>query len=159
MPRGTQASPPAVRFEAGIDRNGPVPTHRPELGPCWVWKFSTDTGGYARFSVDGRLTSVHQWAYAEYVGPVPPGLELDHLCRNRRCANPGHLEPVTRRVNLMRGDTPAAANLAKTHCVNGHEFTERNTRWKAQGTSVTRVCRKCLVIGVRKWRLRKAGRI
>ena len=75
-----------------------------------------------------------------FVGPLPDGLVLDHLCRNRACVNPEHLEPVTQSVNLLRGETVNAAASARTHCINGHEFSPVNTRISPSGR---RVCRSC----------------
>lgn len=110
---------------------------------CWVWLGAKDTGGYGRLMVEGRLMGVHQWAYRHFVGPVPPGLVLDHLCRNRACANPAHLEPVTRRENVLRGETRAAQEAAQTHCVNGHPFSPENTYVQAVGAGVKRRCHLC----------------
>lgn len=90
----------------------------------------------------GRLA--HRVAYEQARGPIPEGLELDHLCRNRACVNPDHLEPVTHRENLLRADTFAARHAAQTHCVNGHEFTPDNTyiRTRPEGGRECRACRK-----------------
>lgn len=76
------------------------------------------------------------------VGPIPEGLDLDHLCRVRQCVNPDHLEPVTARENLMRSPlTQASINSAKTHCKRGHEFTPDNTRIFPKSGS--RCCKTC----------------
>jgi hypothetical protein len=84
---------------------------------------------------------VHRVAYELLVGPIPEGLELDHLCRNTRCVNPEHLEPVTGRENLMRAVSSwAAKNAAKTHCPQGHPYDEENTKVKRDGG---RACRAC----------------
>lgn len=103
-----------------------------ERGDCWVWTGSVDRGGYGKFG--GKTVSAHRFAYESLVGEIPPGLELDHLCRNRACVNPSHLEPVTRKVNLER------ARDLRTTCPKGHEYTEENTiRWRNNG----RRCRIC----------------
>jgi hypothetical protein len=90
---------------------GAVPEHRPDLGPCWLWTSSVYLK-YGRFWFQGRNVLAYKLAYELTVGSVPDGLVLDHLCRNEPCVNPGHLEPVTQRVNLLRGlGTSAAKRL------------------------------------------------
>jgi hypothetical protein len=120
------------------------------VGTCQVWPMATNAKGYGLVKVSGRVWLVHRFVYESMVGPVPPSFELDHLCRNRACANPAHLEPVTHRVNVQRGESPEAtrrrmtgrpgANSKKTHCKQGHPFDEQNTRINAEGE---RVCRTC----------------
>lgn len=83
----------------------------------------------------------HRWSYEHYVGPIPAGLHLDHLCRNPKCVNPEHLEPVTIKENLLRGIGPSARNAAKTHCPVGHPYSPENTYINPnQGQ---RICRSC----------------
>lgn|SRR5215469_7516285 len=106
------------------------------LTPCWIWRGSLRKG-YGQ--ILGRMA--HKVIYEEMIGPVPNGLQLDHLCRNRNCVNPYHLEPVTARENLMRGKTLAAANASKTACSRGHAFTEENTYWRKD--RLGRNCRIC----------------
>lgn len=127
------------QFWANVDKNGPVPVQRPELGPCWLWKAGR-TNGYGVCSVDGRHIRAHRFAYEALVGPIPPGKELDHLCRNRPCVNPDHVEPVTTAVNVLRGVGPTARAARATHCPQGHPYDEQNTRVRPDGS---RACRRC----------------
>lgn len=71
--------------------------------PCWTWQYHVSVYGYGRARVGGKSVPAHRMMYERYKGPIPSGLEPDHLCRNRKCVNPDHLEPVTRAVNLQRG--------------------------------------------------------
>lgn len=93
---------------------------------CWQWN-KTSGDGYGRFNVAGKTRLAHRLTYQWLVGHVPDGLELDHLCRNRGCCNPAHLEPVTHRENVLRGMSPAATFAVTTHCPSGHEYTPENT--------------------------------
>lgn len=112
-------------------------------GPCWVWQGAT-TNGYGRIRVAGVLLIVHRLVYELVVGPVPDGLDLDHLCRVRACCNPAHLEPVTRRENLLRGQG-ATARAHADACHRGHPFDEANTRLERThgGRYTVRRCRRC----------------
>ena len=103
-----------------------VDTSAGPLG-CWPWTASGSRDGYGQFSADGRGVRAHRFAYELLVGPIPEGLQLDHLCRNPGCVNPAHLEPVTGWENTMRGNTPAAINAAKAYCAKGHPLDEGNT--------------------------------
>lgn len=110
---------------------------------CWHLNKSVNRNGYAQLTwrENGKLSNTaHRLAYTALVGPIPDGLVLDHLCRNRRCVNPAHLEVVTQRVNILRGEGQAAANATKTHCPKGHPYTVENT-WVSRTGS--RTCRAC----------------
>jgi hypothetical protein len=99
-----------------------------EATGCWEWTASLTPLGYGRFSFRGKHpASAHRAAYILYVGEIPEGLSLDHLCRNPKCINPSHLEPVTHKENVLRGEGIAALNARKIECIRGHEFTTENT--------------------------------
>lgn len=113
---------------------------RVRKGDCWEWTGALNHGyGYVQF--DGRPQNAHRVAYRLLVGPIPEDLHIDHLCRNRRCVNPAHLEPVTLHANLLRGQGASGINARKTHCVNGHEFTPENT-YEWRGTRNCKLCRE-----------------
>lgn len=105
---------------------------------CWDWKRETHLG-YGREYYMGRRWRAHRLSYETFVGPIPDGLVLDHLCRNRGCINPDHLEPVTGRENTLRGEGSSAVLAKRTHCNYGHEYTVENTRVTRKG----RACRQC----------------
>jgi hypothetical protein len=120
---------------------------------CWLWRGYVNNYGYGDFWI-GRNTKAHRYSYELQVGPIPAGLVLDHLCRVRHCVNPRHLEPVTIGENVMRGKTLAAANAAKTSCMNGHPFTPENT-WRRIDRP-GRVCRICRGLSVARCRAKRA---
>ena len=138
---------PLVRFNARLRIDS-------DTG-CWVWFGGRTSRGYGHFRVDGRYATTHRWAYEHLVGPIPEGLEIDHLCRNHSCANPAHLEPVTHKENVLRGRAPTAINAAKTHCTRGHEFVPSNIIWRDG-----RHCKACRRVDNREYmrRVRAAVR-
>ncbi len=115
---------------------------------CWLWRGKLDRAGYGQFLTGNRKegnrrwTMAHRWAYDQFVGFVPAGLELDHLCRRRHCVNPDHLEAVTHKVNILRGESPTAVNARKTHCPQGHPYSGENL--KTLRTRTNRECRTCI---------------
>lgn len=126
--RNSVGSPtPADRFWAKVDASG----------DCWLWTGARKSEGYGSFSIrHGDSVYAHRFAYQQLVGPIPAGLQLDHLCRVRNCVNPDHLEPVERKVNILRGQSPAAIHARKSTCRNGHPFD-------AVGATGNRRCLTC----------------
>ncbi len=109
---------------------------------CWLWTTYLDKQGYGRFfPTRKKNVRAHRFAYEMLVGPVPEGLQLDHLCRVRHCVNPDHLEPVTSRENTMRGTNQVVAKARQTHCINGHPFDANNTYKHSDGRRQCRACR------------------
>ena len=124
---------------------------------CWIWTASVDGSGYGKYLRDGRLVGAHRVAYEVVVGPIPDGLEIDHLCKVRNCVNPAHMEAVTHRENTLRSDSPVVALYSETHCSKGHEWTEENTYIKKGGREC-RICRRDRNREyMREYRARKRG--
>lgn len=94
---------------------------------CWEWTGPCSASGYGILSRNGKTTKAHRAAYECWRSPIPEGMDLDHLCRNHRCVNPDHLQVVTRRENILRGEGLTAANAKVEACKNGHPFTDENT--------------------------------
>ncbi len=114
-------------------------------GGCWEWTASLNDSGYGQINVGGRPARAHRVAYEFVVGPIPDGLVIDHLCRNRTCVNPSHMEVVTRGENVRRGVGPARAaakRLNRVACKRGHVFDEGNTAINSRGARVCRTCRR-----------------
>ena len=102
---------------------------------CWIWTAAMCKRGYGSFWYNGQMRPAYRVGYELLVGPIPKGLELDHLCRNPSCVNPDHLEPVTHKVNMSRGEF-----AMKTHCPKGHPYSGHNLKLKKNGG---RDCRAC----------------
>jgi hypothetical protein len=122
---------------------------------CWLWTGALNAAGYAIFQIKPQPILVHRFAYERFVGPIPEGLQIDHVkargCRHRHCVNPAHLEPVTPEENQRRALTPWFINASKTHCIRGHEFTPDNIDKNPGGH---RYCKQCR----REWMRRKRAR-
>ena len=111
---------------------------------CWIWTAAKDQNGYGLIWFNGRLNRSHRVSWILSVGDIPPDLQIDHVCRNRACCNPAHLELVSSKENTHRGNGNAAIHARKIQCVNGHEFTPENTRWYTTPAGrTTRVCKAC----------------
>jgi hypothetical protein len=109
-----------------------------DVNGCWPWAGARAGTGYGTVQWEGRSRPAHRVLYEYFIGEIPEGLDLDHLCRVRHCVNPWHLDPVTRQVNIVRGDKPGI-NAGKTHCPQGHAYDEANTiRYRG-----SRFCRAC----------------
>lgn len=109
--------------------------------PCWVWTRALSKG-YGQKWVDGRTVKAHTWSYERAYGPVPDGLVLDHLCRQRDCVNPDHLEPVTQGENMRRAMTPTMIAFRTGICVRGHPYTPESAYYRADGSKQCRVCER-----------------
>ena len=121
--------------------------------PCMHLPNRPEKDGYVRVSQGNAMIHIpaHRFIYEAFVGPIGEGLELDHLCRNRGCVNPWHLEPVTNAVNQRRGNGPSGLNYRKTHCKRGHAFTKENTIHGWNGDHPSRSCRVCRDARVKAW--------
>jgi hypothetical protein len=121
---------------------------------CWLWTGPVNSHGYGTLRVNGKTTYAHRFAYTLLVGPIPEGLEPDHVkangCTSIRCVKavadkhgPAHLEVVTHRENMLRGEGFASRNASKTHCLNGHPFNAENTYIRRRDGQERRECRAC----------------
>ena len=108
---------------------------------CWIWT-GAQSLGYGQTSIKHKVIWAHRFSYELHKGPIPDGLQIDHLCKNKLCVNPDHLEAVSQKENLRRGDGIAARNSKKTHCPQGHEFTPENTYHRKDKDG--KFCRKCV---------------
>ena len=118
---------------------------------CWEWTGCKDQKGYGMLSRGGKTHRAHRWVYEAVVSKIGDGLTIDHLCRNRACVNPDHLEPVAVVENVMRGEGVCVQNSRKTHCKNGHALSVDNLVASSHGK---RVCKKCHADAVIRYRSR-----
>ena len=122
------------------------------VGGCWAWRGTISRKGYGMFWPTAVATPAHRYSYERLIGPIPKGLQIDHLCRNRSCVNPEHLEPVTAKENQLRSPFDPAA---KSHCKYGHEYTPENTQVNPRGARVCRACHRAALV---RYRARKESR-
>lgn len=108
---------------------------------CWLWQGAKDQNGYGRFWQGPNFIASHRMAYTLAVGPIPDGMQIDHVCRTPRCVNPAHLEPAPPRLNVLRGMGGAGDRAARTHCPKNHPYDAVNTYL---AKSNQRHCRECM---------------
>jgi hypothetical protein len=130
---------------------------------CHIWTGAKRSFGYGVAYIPGggrknaKLVAVHRWRYEREVGPIPPGTELDHLCRTPACCNPAHMEPVTHRENVLRGSSPAARQATQSHCKGGHPLSGDNLD-PHQLRRGKRMCVICRNARTRKYRIARIAR-
>jgi len=121
---------------------------------CWVWTGALNKAGYGAIGSGTKVLRTHRVMYEHLVGPIPDGLQLDHLCRNRACCNPEHLEPVTNHENWMRGEHPVVKAIRDRVCKRGHELTDDNVYVRKSGGIL---CRTCVLANNAAYRKRRAA--
>lgn len=151
MPTGKYPRRPiSVTFWEKVNKDGSFPDTKLGLtGRCWEWLGGVNGTGYGRCWVHGKMKASHNVSYELLNGKLSDGLELDHLCKNHSCVNPSHLEPVTHKENVLRSESIAAVNAAKTSCPMGHPYHDKtNSKGK-------RICLVCANEATRRYCERK----
>jgi hypothetical protein len=134
---------PELRFWPKVNKNGPIPANRPDLGPCWIWLIRTSKSGYGLFNVLRKNCLAHRFSFELLKEKIPKNMTIDHLCRVRNCVNPDHMEVVTLKENILRGNTRGAMNAVKTHCPQGHPLSGENVKIEHRGNGEMRRCLTC----------------
>ena len=123
---------------------------------CWLWLGGGDGQGYGSFKYNGKTIRAHRFAYQICKGAIPKGLQIDHLCRNRICVNPDHLEVVVRRINILQGVGPTALHYNQDTCIHGHTFDAANTYFDVRrGRRQCRACRNRMCRALRQRRIKE----
>jgi hypothetical protein len=123
---------------------------------CWIWTGALNGAGYGAIGSGGKVLRTHRVAYEHLVGPIPDGLQLDHLCRVRSCCNPAHLEPVTNHENWLRGEHHVVKAIRDGVCKRGHDLTTGDVYVRRNGGIL---CRRCVLANNRAYRLRVIARL
>ncbi len=125
---------------------------------CWEWLgASTGRGGYGIKVVENKRILAHRLSYEMFREKIPAGLTMDHLCRTHKCVNPWHLEPVSQKINILRGHSPSALHAKQTHCQGGHPYTGGNLQMHASKYGRRRVCRECARASYKRWYYKERG--
>lgn len=126
-----------------------------DAGECWEWLGWRDKDGYGKYSPYKVGLRAHRYSYETFIGDIPDGYVIDHLCRNTSCVNPEHLEPVTNKENLYRGNGFSGVNYRKTHCISNHPLSGDNLR--IQKKTGKRYCKECDRRRAREYARRKSA--
>jgi len=160
--RGPKAGRPIPQLTEADERRFWAKVQLPDGQGCMMWAAAKLNTGYGLFGLGRAMYYAHRVSYTLANGEIPPGKVIDHLCRNRSCVAPGHLEAVDQRANVLRGESFSAKNARRTQCPQGHEYTAENTYVAPPNKSNPngyRVCRTCMRERerARYWRKRLAA--
>jgi hypothetical protein len=124
--------PVKIKLKINIDSNN-----------CWLWSGAINKSGYSLITRKHKQIRLHRWVYEQFYNEIPQGLVIDHLCRVRHCVNPDHLEAVTLKENVLRGDAAKPRKFKKEYCIRGHKFDELNTLYQNYKGKIRRSCKIC----------------